>query len=142
MATVNLDQLRDAMEWVSTDFLDNEAYICRQTGKIYWISGDPGMIDDEEEPPEDIHDSDKYLSVPDKRELDLGSQLAFDFAEEYLPQHYDDVRNMFRRRGAYGRFKGFLEQQKMLEKWYHYSDKREAKALAEWSVSMGLSLET
>ena len=142
MTTVSLDQLQDAVEWVSTDVLDNEAYICRQTGKIYWIAGDPGMIDDEEETPEDIDNSDKYLPVPDKRELDLGSQLAFDFADQYLPQHYDNVRNMFRRPGAYRRFKDFLQQQKMLEKWYHYSDEREAKALAEWSESMGLSLET
>ncbi len=142
MATVSLNQLQDAVEWVSFDLIDNEAYICRQTGKIYWISGDPGMIDDEEEPPEDIHDGDKYLRAPDKRELELGNRLAFDFAEQYLPQHYDDVRNMFRRRGAYGRFKGFLAQQEMLEKWYRYSDEQEAKALAEWCESMGLSLET
>ncbi len=72
MPTVSLDKLEDAMEWASSDFLENEAYICRQTGKIYWIAGDPGMID-EEEIPEDIHNSDRYLPVPDKRNLDLGN---------------------------------------------------------------------
>jgi len=58
MPTISLDQLQNAMEWASSDFLDNEAYICRQTGKIFWIAGDPGMID-EEEISEDIHNSDR-----------------------------------------------------------------------------------
>ena len=139
MPTVSSDQLEDAMEWASCDFLDNEAYICRQTGKIYWIAGDPGMID-EEEIPEDIHNSDRYLSVPTKRDLDLGNQLAFDFATRYMAQHYDDIRDMFRRQGAYRPFKDFLEQEDMLEKWYAYSDEQEAKALREWCETEGLSL--
>ena len=54
MPTVSLDQLQNAMEWVSGDFLENEAYICRRTGKIFLITDDPGIID-EEEIPEDIH---------------------------------------------------------------------------------------
>ena len=140
MPTVMLDQLQNAMEWASSDFLENEAYICRQTGKIYWIAGDPGMIDEEEEIPEDIHNNDRYLPVPDKRDLDLGSQLAFDFAARYLAQHYDDIRDMFRRQGAYRRFKDFLERKDMLEKWYAHSDEQTAKALGEWCETEGLSL--
>jgi hypothetical protein len=132
MPTVSLDQLQNAMEWVSGDFLDNEAYICRQTGKIYWVDGDPGMIDEEEEVPEDIHDADKYIAVPDKRDLDLGKQLAFDFTSQYLAERYDDVRDMFRAKGAYRRFKDILERKGLLEEWYRYSDERAAKALAEW----------
>ena len=139
MPTVSLDQLQNAMEWASSDFLDSEAYICRQTGKILLISDDPGMID-EEEIPEDIHNSDRYLPVPDKRDLDLGSQLAFDFTARYLAQHYDEIRDMFRRQGAYRRFKDFLERKDMLEKWYAYSDEREAKALGEGCETEGLSL--
>jgi hypothetical protein len=139
MPTVSLDQLQDAMVWVSSDFLDNEAYICRQTGNIFWIAGDPGLLD-EEEIPEDIRDSDRYLPVPDKRDLDLGNQLAFGFTTQYLVQHYDDVRDIFRHRGAYRRFKDFLERKDMLEKWYAYSDEQEAKALGEWCETEGLSL--
>jgi uncharacterized protein UPF0158 len=139
MPTVSLDQLQNAMEWASSDFLDNEVYICRRSGKIVWISGDPGMID-EEEIPEDIHDCDRYVRVPDKRDLDLGNQLAFDFAARYLAQHYDDIRDMFRRKGAYRRFKDLLERKKMLEKWYAYCDEQATKALREWRETEGLSL--
>ncbi len=93
-----------------------------------------------EEIPEDIHNNDRYLPVPDKRDLDLGNQLAFDYATRYLAQHYDDVRDMFRRRGAYRRFKDFLEQKDLLEKWYAYGDEQAAKALGEWCEAEGLSL--
>ena len=141
MPTVSLDQLQDAVEWVSSDFLDNEAYISRQTGKIYWVAGDPGMID-EEEVPEDIHNADKYIPVPDKHYLDLGNQLVFDFTSQYLAERYDDVRDTFRRKGAYRRFKDILERQGLLEEWYRYSDDREAKALAEWCELKGFTIAT
>lgn len=139
MPTVSLDQLQDAVVWISSDFLDNEAYISRQTGKIYWVAGDPGMID-EEEVPEDIHNAEKYIPVPDKHYLDLGNQLVFDFTSQYLTERYDDIRDTFRRKGAYRRFKDILEQNGLLEEWYRYSDDREAKALAEWCELEGLIL--
>lgn len=109
MTTVSLDDLDSAMEWVSSGFMDNQAYVCRESGKIYWISGEPGVLDEEDEIPDDIDDLDKYVLVPSKRDLDLGSHLVFDFTVRYLPKHYDQVRDMFRRKGAYGRFKGLLE---------------------------------
>ncbi len=140
MPTVSLDELQNAMEWVSSDILDDEAYICRKTGQIYWVAGDPGMIDEEEEVPEDIHDSDQYIPVPDKRYLDLGKQLAFDFTSQYLAERYDDVRGMFRRKGAYRRFKDVLERKGLLEEWYRYSDERVGRALAEWCELEGLIL--
>lgn len=140
MATVNRNDLENAMEWVSSDILDNEAYVCRDSGKIYWISGDPGMLDEEEEIPDDIEDSDKFVPVPDKRYLDLGSQLVFDFTEQNMPQHYDQVRGIFRRRGAYGRFKDLLDRQHKLETWYAFSDEQETKALEEWCKDEGLQL--
>ncbi len=64
MTTVSLDDLDSAMEWVSTDFLDNEAYVCRDSGKIYWISGEHVVLDEEEEIPDDIEDTDKYVPYP------------------------------------------------------------------------------
>lgn len=140
MTAVNLDELSFAMDWVSTDFVENEAYVCRDSGKIHWISGDPGDLDEEEEVPDDIDDSDKYIPVPDKRDLDLGSHLVFDFTAQYLPQHYDQVRDMFRRKGAYGRFKGLLERQDKLQAWYAFSEEQAAKALGEWCKAEGLQL--
>lgn len=140
MTTVSLDDLDSAMEWVSSDFMDNLAYVCRDSGKIYWISGEPGVLDEEEEIPNDIEDPDKYVLVPDKRDLDLGSHLVFDFTARYLPQHYDEVRDMFRRKGAYGRFKGLLEGQDKVQMWHTFNNERATKALEEWCKNEGLQL--
>lgn len=140
MTTVSLDDLDSAMEWVSSDFMDNLAYVCRDSGKIYWISGEPGVLDEEEEIPDDIEDPDKYVLVPDKRDLDLGSHLVFDFTARYLPQHYDEVRDMFRRKGAYGRFKGLLEGQDKVQMWHTFNNERATKALEEWCKNEGLQL--
>jgi hypothetical protein len=47
---------------------------------------------------------------------------------------------MFRRRGAYRRFKDFLERKDLLETWYAYGDEQDAKALGKWCEAEGLSL--
>jgi hypothetical protein len=141
MPTVSLDQLQGAVDWVSIDSLANEAYICRQTGKIFWISGDAGMVDDEDDIPEDIQDVGKYALVPDKYYLDLGNKLAFDFAVRYLADQYDEVREMFRRKGAYQKYKGLLLERNLLEEWYAYNEEQIRKALKSWCESEGLGIE-
>ncbi|MGH8193781.1 MAG: UPF0158 family protein [Woeseiaceae bacterium] len=141
MPTVKADDLVMAMQWVSDSMMDAGAYICRETGKIYWVSDDPGTMDALEEVPDDVLDEKKYVAVPGKYDLDLGNQLVYEFAEEFLPQHYDHVRGIFRRKGAYGRFKAFLEEQGLLEQWYAWSDRREVEALVEWGESNGLEIE-
>ncbi len=75
---------------------ENEAYLDRQSGKIYWHSE---FGDNDEELPNDI-DDEKYIAIPDKKELDLGKPLVLDFAREFLPDDYDEVRHIFSRRGA------------------------------------------
>ena len=83
---------------------ENEAYLDRQSGKIYWHSE---FGDNDEELPDDIDDK-KYILIPDTRELDLGKPLVLDFAREFIPDDYDEVRRIFSRRGAYRRYKALL----------------------------------
>ena len=137
MTTVSLDQLQVALDWVSGNMLDDEAFICRENGIIYWLSGEGGILDEEDELPGDIDDSEKYVPVPDRRDLDLGNRLAFDFAAQFLADQYDEVRDIFRRKGAYGRFKILLKQRELLEKWYVFSDERTPSALEIWCESEG-----
>jgi len=141
MPTVRLDQLQDALDWASTSSLTNEAYVCRETGHIYWIPGDAGIADEEEDAPDDIEDSEKYALVPDKYYLDLGNKLAFDFAARYLADQYDDVRAMFRRKGAYRRFKALLQQRNLVEQWFAYNEEQTRKALENWCESEGFGVE-
>jgi len=134
---VNFADLQLAFEFVSSGGMgENEAYLDRQSGKIYWHSE---FGDNEEELPNDI-DDEKYISIPDKRELDLGKSLALDFAREFLPGDYDEVRHISSRRGAYRRYKELLVRRDALERWYDFSNKSEAAALREWCAENAIDL--
>jgi len=135
---VSFNDLLNAFEWVSsTHPYENVACVSRLTGKVHWRLLDD---DDGEELPADIDDSDIYVEVPHKTDLDLGKQLALDFARQHLPPQYDTVRDAFRRPGAYARFKALLDQHGLLQTWYDYETSAVEQALREWAEQMSLSL--
>ena len=90
---------------------------------------DPRELD---ELPDDIEDNEKYVPIPDKRELDLGKPLVLDFARQFLPNDIDEVRRIFTRKGAYARFKDLLDRRGALDHWYDFEAKVEEKALRMW----------
>ena len=113
----------------------HEAILCRRTGKIYWRSqfSDLDELNElNDELPEDVEDDEKYIAIPEKRELGLGKPLALDFAREFLPDDFDEVRYMFSKRGAYQKFKALLTQRNALDRWYDFESKATEQALREW----------
>ena len=72
------------------------------------------------------------MAIPHRSELSLGNNLAFDFAQDYLPTEYENVRSIFNRKGAYARFKLLLERAGKIEEWYKFEAKHTAQALREW----------
>lgn len=140
-APVAFSELRDAFDFVSAgDLTDHAAYICRSTGELHWLAN--GIDPEEEGTPEDIEESDDYLSVPDKRDLDLGNRLVFRFAEAHMPDDCGDVRDIFRRRGAYRRFRHLLEAKGLLDRWYQFEDKATDRALRDWCEANDVTLKT
>jgi hypothetical protein len=79
-----------------------------------------------------ISDEDKYIQLPSKRELDLGVPLVMDFVRQFLPRDFDDISDIFRRRGAYGRFKQLLTRRGALQQWYDFEQQATERALREW----------
>ena len=79
---------------------EHRAYISMDTGTIYWIAE---LNPTDEEVPDDVEESDRYIAIPHKNDLDLGSHLVFRFAAEQLPDQYRLVEGFFRHRGAYAR---------------------------------------
>jgi len=129
--------LQLAFEFVRSGGMgENEAYLDRESGKIYWRSE---FGDSDEELPDDIDDK-RYILIPDMRELDLGKPLALDFARKFLPDDHDEVRHIFSRRGAYRRYKDLLVRRGALERWYDFSNKSEETALREWCTENGIEL--
>jgi hypothetical protein len=136
---VSSSDLQLAFEFVSSGGMgENEAYLDRQSGKIYWHSE---FADNDEELPDDI-DDEKYIAIPDKRDLDLGQPLVLEFTREFLPDDCDEVRHLFSRRGAYRRYKELLVQRGALERWYDFSNKAEEAALRKWCAENGIELSS
>jgi hypothetical protein len=110
----------------------HRAILCRRTGKIYLHSEFSDLEEFNDELPNDVEDDEKYIDIPDKRELDLGKPLALDFAREFLPNDFDEVRYMFSKRGAYPKFKALLARRKAIDRWHDFEAKAIERALREW----------
>ena len=62
--------LREAFEFVcAADGGEHQAYLCKQSGTLYCHSE---LCDDLDILPNDIDDSEKFVPIPHKRDLDLG----------------------------------------------------------------------
>jgi hypothetical protein len=130
MHSINLDELRNAFEFVSSGpSSQHSAYICIDTGIIYWKSN---VMDLEEEIPDDVETSDRYIPVPHKNDLKLGQSLALSFIDQEIPHEYNFAASLFRKRGAYRRFKELLQSERLLEKWFAFEANASDVALQDW----------
>ncbi|MDR3571760.1 MAG: hypothetical protein P4L81_06240, partial [Candidatus Pacebacteria bacterium] len=108
------------------------AILCRRTGKIYLRSEFSDFDELNDELPDDVEDDEKYLKIPNKRELGLGKPLALEFARRFLPDDLDEVRYIFSRKKAYSKFRALLIRRNTLEQWYEFEAKETEQALREW----------
>lgn len=130
MLTVNYHELRNAFEFVSSSSSGTQnAYICKDTGLIYWLSNN---IELEEVVPDDLETSDRYISVPHKNDLKLGQGLAMSFIDQEIRYEYNFAASLFRKRGAYRRFKELLLSAGLLEKWFVFEANASDAALLDW----------
>lgn len=112
------------------------AYVSLETGEIFVVSRSAGIA----EGPEDIEESDEYLVIPGKRGLDLGLKLVMSFVGRELPEDWENVSEIFRRKGAYGRFKQLLHDRGKLDAWYAFENNATEQALREWCEDNGFSV--
>ena len=129
MAGVRFGDIEDAFLFVgSAPYGTHSAYLNVETGQVFYQSqmADLDEIGDEE------MGWDHMIEIPHKNDLDLGQSLVFDFVEANLPDDYHRVRDIFSRRGAYGRFKEFLDAKDLLDAWYRFEHEREQEALRSW----------
>jgi hypothetical protein len=129
---VKFEDVLYAFEFVCMGGGGKEAILCKRTGTVYWHSDDVEMEPSFDELPHGYEDDPSYLAIPDKRELDLGKPLVLDFAREFLPDDFDEVRRIFSKRGAYARFKDLLARRRALDRWYDFETKATERALREW----------
>jgi hypothetical protein len=137
--SVDWTELLNTFEFVSLgEPGEHEAVLCRKTGKFLWQTD---VEEDIEAWPDDADDKEKYLSIPHKKELDLGKPLVIEFARQFLPGEFDEVRRMFDKRGAYARFRDLLQRKKVLDRWYDFEAKATEAALREWCDLNEITIE-
>ncbi|WP_298255604.1 hypothetical protein [Bradyrhizobium sp.] len=131
---VSMGDIAQAFEFANTggnlgEFL---AFVCKATGTIYYQTDFPDVAGMNDELPDDIDDEEKYVALPDKRELGLGKPLVLNFAREFLPDDFDDVCDCFGRRGAYQKFKSLLARRGAIDQWHAFEAKATEQALRDW----------
>lgn len=136
---LTLDDIESAYEFVSMgEMFSSSAYVSKTTGKIFYLSDD---IDDSEEGiPEDIFEDEDYLCIPDKYYLDLGKELVWGFVNQEIPALQNKVRGFFNRPGGYSRYKAFLEELGIVQKWYDFEESRTKEALLAWCQENELNI--
>ena len=128
MVSVKYEELLAAFDFVSFGVpMEHSAHISLDTGTIYWDADA-----DEDELPDDLGESDRYLEVPHKNDLNLGRTLVLRFVAAQLPAQYARVEEFFRHRGAYARVKELLSAEGRLETWYAFEAAETDAALRNW----------
>ena len=126
---IRFDDIENAFLFTSMGSMsENQAILCKKTGEIYYIS----EMGDSDALPDDVDESDKYIEIPHKNELNLGRNLVFQFVPEHIPEEIVNVENIFRKKGAYSRFKALLEQKGLLDQWHDYENSRQSETLRKW----------
>ena len=126
---VTFADIQDAFSFVSSaSYGMRSAVLRKDTGQIYYRSeaGDPDESTDED------FEWGRCIDIPHKNDLGLGHQLVIEFVENHLPDEYQHVQRILRKRGAYGRFKDLLESKGLLQTWYDFENRREKQALRQW----------
>jgi len=136
---IKFSDIEDAFFFVSMgEMYMNSAILCIKTGQIFYISD----FGDSDELPEDIDDdTDKYIDIPHKNELDLGKPLVLEFLIMYLPDSVEKVDSFFRKKGAYSKFKDLIDAKGLLDKWYAFEEEEQNKALREWCKDNDINFE-
>ena len=135
---MKFSEVEDALEFVSFGgYGENTAFLDKKTGKFYFQSA----YGDSEEVPDGVIGAEETVSVPHKRDFNLGSRLVFRFVGQHMSDDYDRVETIFSRRSAYAYFKDLLAEREMLDAWYAYEKAATEKTIREWCADEGIELE-
>jgi hypothetical protein len=138
VVAIKYADLRDAFDFVSFGApFESSAFICADTGVIYRRSE---TLELDEDVPEDLETSGRYIAIPHKNDLNLGRDLVLSFVDQALPDDHGTVAGFFRSKGAYSRFKQLLESRGALEAWYLFETHAVEAALRQWCEDNGIQL--
>ena len=143
LVKISLKELEEAffyLDSMSSAYIEADVVIDKKTGEFLYSPNEedadsPESLEFDEW--SEMHSGDNYVSLPDKWQLDLGKRLVFDFVKKAIPEHWDRVSNIFNKRGAYRRYKAFLDDIDKLEEWYEFEVHTRKRALQNWAKENG-----
>ena len=129
--------IEEGYEFVSAGPLyEHSALLDLATGNVL-LQSESGDLNEFPE----IIDEKRYLPIPTRSELNLGKTLVLAFVDTVIPDGRPQVLDMFSRKGAYPRFKEFLDIHALLDRWYEFESTETERALREWCARMAIPLE-
>ena len=133
---VKADELIEALDWIQASLEgDHAAFVERASGRVLLFSPE---LDDEA--PEDFENTELFLAVPDRFDLELGARTALDFARSHMPDDAERVASYFGRSGAFRRFKDLLDLRGQTDAWYDFERQAAMLAFKAWCEANGLRL--
>lgn len=132
----NFETIEWAFEYANINGGGNEVVLDRRGGKPICIEG----FGDTDPVPDDIDDDSRYLMMPDKRDLGLGTDLVYRFIDAKASHLYDETRAAFSQRGAYRRFKALMESHGLIDSWHQFETEAEKTALLNWCQENNIPL--
>ena len=123
--------------YIDNDFSsESSVYINKQTGQVLYHS----EYEMDEENEIDFFDE-NLVSLPDKRELNLGSRMVFKFADKKFKEEYETIKYYFSKKGAYSKFRNLLEKRNKVDEWYKFENQETEAALRNWCSENGINLD-
>ncbi|MCG2788167.1 MAG: hypothetical protein L6461_24020 [Anaerolineae bacterium] len=133
---INFSDIEDAFFFVGSESYGlHTAILNTETGVLYYRS----EISDLDEIDE-LLDWEQCVSIPHKNELGLGRELVFEFIETNLPDDDERIRQIFRKRGAYGNFKYLLESKGLLQRWFDFENQQTKEVFRKWCQENGIAI--
>lgn len=129
-------EIESAIDYVSSAPLHTNRAVYDKRTALFLYESD---MSDMSEIPDDF-DWEQGIEIPHKNELDLGRNLVFRFIAQTLPDEEDAVHAIFKRPGAYGRFREFLERRKLLQQWYDFEATATRRAIERWCRGNGMEI--
>jgi len=128
-----------AFEFVGSEQPElHSVIVSKATGEMYYQSELGGDFD---EIPEEAYESEDYVEIPHKNDLDLDQRLVWRFVEKEIPGLESKVRDFFSKRGAYAKYKALLTESELLDKWYEFENSETQKALRGWCEANGIETD-
>jgi hypothetical protein len=134
---INFSDIEEAFFFVSSESYGLHTAILNTTTGVLCYRSEISDFDEFD----DVLDWEHCVNIPHKNELGLGQEIVFEFVENNLPNAYERVCQIFKKRGAYGKFKSLLSSRGLLQRWFDFENQQTKEVLRKWCQKNGIAID-